>query len=315
MKMIKKRENKGAIEISFGWLFAIIVGIAIIFAAIYLSSKFIQVGQESISAQTGKEIGVLLDPLETSFESSQTTSITLPTETRIGNKCEGTGKFGEQFIQLEQKSFNKWIKTDVNVGFNNKYIFSEEEVEGRTFYIFSKPFHFPFKIADLFYMTSAKENYCFGDSPEEIKEEIFKLNQSNLFLENCPKESISVCFGVKKCDINVNYAMNYVEKGEDQMYFSGLGEDSTVLMYAAIFSDKTIYECQINRLIMRLKELSAIYADKKMLTESKGCETNLGGDLAILGKVNLENSEGLGEIKKIVDRINEKNKERSCALW
>jgi len=314
--MIKKRGNKGAIEISFGWLFAIVAGIAIIFAAIYLSSKFIQVGQESIGAQTGKEIGILLDPLETSFESSQTTSITIPSETRIHNKCEETGKFGRQFIQLDQKNFNKWVKTDVDVGFNNKYIFSGKEVEGKKFYIFSKPFNFPFKIADLFYITSEKEIYCFDTAPEEIKEEIFKLNQSNLFSKNCPENKMDVCFGVSKCDINVNYARGYVEKGEDRMYFSGLGEDSTSLMYAAIFSEEAVYECQVSRLLMRLKETSILYKDKELLTAKKGCETNLEGDLIALSKIDSSSgSNGLVTLKMTVDGAEEKNNARSCLLW
>jgi hypothetical protein len=311
---MEKRNRSGQIEISFGWLFAIVAGIAIIFAAIYLSSKFIQSGQESISAKTGKEIGTLLDPLETSFESAQTTSITIPSETRINNKCKTSGLFGEQFIQLDQKSFNKWVETDVNVGFNNKYLFSEEEIEGKTFYIFSKPFNFPFKIADLFYVTSSKKEYCFADAPDEIKDELSKLNQSNLILTNCPDKSTKVCFGSKKCEINVNYAGEYVEKNDERMYFSGLGEDSTALMYGAIFSNKTVYECQVSRLIMRMKELSIIYKNKEELTAKKGCETNMGADLITLS-TSIESPEELSEIKTIADSLDEKNKARGCLLW
>ena len=116
-------KKNGALEISFGWLFAIIAGIVIIFLAIYISSKIINTEQETKSAETGKEIGILLNPLETSFESAQTTSITIPVETRINNKCELTGTFGRQVIQLDQKSFNEWTKTDIDVFFYNKYIF------------------------------------------------------------------------------------------------------------------------------------------------------------------------------------------------
>ena len=137
-KKMKKRWNRcGALEISFGWFFAIIAGIIIIFFAIYLSNKIIRTEQETISAETGKEIGILLNPLETNFESAQTTSITIPAETRINNGCELTGNFGEQLIKLEQKSFNKWTETDINIRFSNKYIFSEEGIEGKKFYIFS----------------------------------------------------------------------------------------------------------------------------------------------------------------------------------
>lgn len=314
-KMLKKN-RLGAIEISFTWIFAIIAGIAIIFGALYLSSKVIQSGQEGVSAKTGKEIGVLLNPLETSFESAQTTSITIPSETRISNKCYETGTFGEQFIQLNQKSFNKWVKTDTNVRFDNKYLFSKEEVEGKTFYIFSKPFNFPFKVTDLFYVTSGKDNYCFNGAPEEVNEEIFRLNQTNLFIENCPEGSIKVCFGKSNCEVNVDFGKNYVKKGQDIMYFSGLGEDFTSLMYAAIFSDKSVYECQINRLLMRVKELSKIYLNKEQIIAEKGCDTNLGEDLTKLSDMeNLKGSKELENLKEIIDTIEEKNNARGCLLW
>lgn len=300
---------------SFGWIFAIIAGIVIIFIAIYVSSKFIKVGQESVSAKTGKEISILLDPLETSFESAQTTSMTIPSETRINNQCEETGTFGRQVISLDQKSFNKWVETEVKVGFNNKYIFSKEEIEGKKFYIFSKPFNFPFKIADLFYLTSEGDSYCFKNAPEEINEELFKLNQSNIFIENCPVSSAKVCFGNNNCEIEVNYAQGYVEKGEERMYFSGTGEDSTALMYAAIFSDKNVYECQVKRLMMRLEELSLLYKDKEIIIEEKGCETDLREDLSTLSEIILGGSETLVGLKTIVDGIDEKNNLRRCPLW
>jgi hypothetical protein len=166
---IKKR---GDIEISFSWLFAIIVGVAILFAGFYLASRFINIGQQSTSASVGKEIQVLLNPLETSFESSQTTSIIIPSETRINNECEEEGNFGRQGIQLDQKNYNKWVETDVSIWSNNRYIFSNNVTEGKKFYLFSKQFKFPFKVADLIYLTSSKDIYCFDNAPSEVQEEL-----------------------------------------------------------------------------------------------------------------------------------------------
>src|SRR3989344_2803023 len=54
------------------------------------------------------------------------------------------------------------------------------------FYIFSKPFEFPFKVSDLIYLTSENEKYCFDNAPENIAEEILQLNQGNL-AANCSK--------------------------------------------------------------------------------------------------------------------------------
>ena len=72
---------------------------------------------------------------------------------------------------MAQKDFNKWGDVSVDVGFENKYIFSDREVEGKKFYVFSKPFEFPFKVTDLIYMTSSLKKYCFVNAPEDIEEE------------------------------------------------------------------------------------------------------------------------------------------------
>jgi hypothetical protein len=309
-----KKNSKGALEISFGWLFAILAGIVIIFIALYFSSKLINVQQESISAQTGKEIGSLLNPLETGFESSQTTSITIPTETKINNICDIDGEFGTQSIQLDQKSFNKWVETDVAVSFYNKYIFSEKEIIGKKFYIFSKPFNFPFKIADLMYIVSSNERYCFVGATNEIENELSKLNQSNLILDECNEGDIQVCFGTKDCDINVNLNLNYVEKNNTKMYFV---DDSPELMYAAIFSEKKIYECQIKRLMMRVEKISSLYLEKESLTQEKGCDNTLGIDLGMLSETakNIEESKELEIVKIEADNVDEGNNARRCFLW
>ena len=308
----KMQGKKAALEISFGWLFAIIAGVIIIFGAIYLSTKIIRTEQETISVETGKEIGILLNPLETSFESAQTTSITIPAETRINNGCELVGNFGEQLIRLDQKSFDKWIETNINIRFSNKYIFSNAQIEGKKFFIFSKPFEFPFKIADLMYITSSKDTYCFISAPDEIEDEISDLSQQNLLTENCSESDIKVCFESNDCDINVNYDMKYVEKDNDEMYFEG---DS--LMYAAIFADSETYECQLKRLMLRLKEISRLYQEKEIFMGEELCGSNLGWDLNELSELagSLENSEQLEIIAMTADTVSEKNDARRCMLW
>ena len=312
--MLKKR---GTLEISFGWLFAIIAGAIIIFFAIYFSSKLINTEKDKISAETGQEIGILLNPLETGFESAQTTSIAIPAETRIHNTCDELGNFGRQIIQLDQKNFGKWTKTDVDVFFNNKYIFSEEEIEGKKFYIFSKPFDFPFKVSDLFYMTSSNERYCFMNAPDEVEEEITYLNQSNLVTENCSSEDITVCFESSSCDVNIDYNLGAVEKNGDIMYFAGTEENPRALMYAAIFSNKDVYECQVKRLMMRLEKISTLYIDKEIINMNKGCNGNLGNDLTGLREMadSFSSSEELMVMKANVDIIDEKNWGAVCRLW
>lgn len=309
-----RKTKKGYLQISFTWLFAIIAGAFILFLAIYGTTRLIRVERTALDAKTGKEIGVLLNPLETSFETGKTTSLILPVETRIYNKCSINGMFGKQIIQISQKSLKKWTETEVDVGFPNKYIFSEEYVEGKKFYIFSKPFDFPFKVANLLYITSSLDEYCFIGAPEEIENEISGLKQKNLLAENCSNsENIKICFS-GNCDINVNY--DYVEKDGERMYFNG-----DALMYAAIFSDPEVYECQLKRLMQRTRHLALLYRDKATFISQTGCYSNLNADLSILANSAKDfsisedsSSADLSPINYIVEGIEEKN-EGECRLW
>lgn len=311
-----KINKKGALQVSFGWLFAIIVGIFILFLAIFAVTKLINVGNEFQTTKTGKEIGVLLNPLETGFETGKTSFLTMPVETRIYNDCTTNGNFGKQLIKISQKSFNKWVDTDLQVGFSNKYIFSGEFEEGKKFFIFSKPLELPYKVTDLIYLVSSDKKYCFyGNVPEDIEDEISSLNQENLLLNNCTNipKVIGVCFQ-GNCDIKVNYANgkgNVIKNGED-MYFN---TDS--LMYAAIFSDKELYECQLKRTMKRAGSLANIYKDKASFISRINCNSNLNSNLLALSSIanSLNSSRSLVAMNSLIDDLNDKNDLADCRLW
>jgi len=306
--------KKAAIEFSFTWIFAILVGIFILGLAIYFSVKIISIGETSVDAQVGKEIGVLLNPLETGFESLKASSFTMPVETRIYNKCNTDGNFGKQLIHISQKSFNKWTDTNLDAGFSNKFIFSKNYSQGKKFYVFSKPFEFPFKVTDLIFLTSTQEKYCFINAPEKIKEELENLNQENILIENCSADSIQVCFS-GSCDIEVNYDEKFIEKNSKKIYF-----ETDALMYAGIFSDKEVYECQVKRLMQRISELAKIYQEKSILTSRVGCNSNTDQDLLILmatadNFAKTGNSGQLNSITEIIQQINNNNNAASCRMW
>jgi len=304
-------KKRGALQISFSWLFAIIVGAFILFLAIYAAVKFINVGDTEQSVRTGKEIGILLTPFATSVESAKTSTLTMPIESRIYAKCEEDNIFGKQILQVSQKSFNKWVETDLDVVFYNKYLFTENPAEGKNFYIFSKPFAFPFKVADLIYLSPAEKKYCFSNAPEEIKEELESLNQKNLLTKDCPDESIKVCFeSNSNCEIIVNYNLGYLNKKEKRVYF-----ETNALMYAAIFSSPDIYECQLKRLMQRTNQLALLYRDKANFVSRTGCTSNL--NLLELSSLtnNLESSANLAYIKNLVDKIKEDNYIADCRIY
>ncbi len=314
-----KKNKKGALEFSFTWIFSIVVGGFILFITIFGIIKYINIETSSQDVQTAKEISVFLNPLESSFETGGKTTIKTSIETRIYSGCGSGGLFGKQTIKTSQLINNKWSETNREITSQNRYVFSKNYAEGKKFYVYSKPFEFPFKIADLIYLTSSEDKYCFTDAPEKVEDELSSWNGENLIFKNddedCPEDSINVCFGsgAGKCNVIVDERGRSVKKGEKIVFF-----EDYALMYAAIFSDRENYECQINRLMKRVELLSLIYKDKStFLSQGTGCSPELISDLIIFSNSakSIANSDGLSALASLAKEIQDKNEYAECRLW
>lgn len=311
-----RKNHKASMDISFGWIFAIIAGAFILFLAIFAVTKFMGMENTSKDAEAAKTIGVLLNPLETSFESGRTSYFTTSANTRIYPGCKTDNSYGTQRISVSQEVYGKWSETDIDVSFPNKFIFSKNVLEGKKFYLFSKPFNFPFKVSDLIYMTSANDNYCFIGAEDHIEEEIENLGQPNIYYksEEFPEDCLRICFGSgSHCDINVYYEQKFVRKDGKNLRFT---DDS--LMYAAIFSDETIYECQLKRLMYKTSKLSELYGEKSnLLTLKVGCSPELRGELIIFESNTraYQSSDYLNSLNSIVEDLQNKNEYSECPLW
>ena len=318
--------KKAYLEISFSWMFAIIVGVIILFLAIYFLTSFIKTGQKEQELKASKEIGILLNPLEIGFEQGKQTKLTTSVNTRINPSCDLSGNFGRQRISVKEETYGKWSESDDRVVFQNKYVFSEENVEGKQFYLFSKSFESPFKVSSIIYLFPTKESYCFIDAPSNIEDEIKNLNFENIFLEDslnpgdCSGDETQVCFNsYEECNINVDYSegQGKITKGEQNLYFY---DDS--LMYAAIFSNQETYECQLRRLLMRTKILTQIYNSKLTLSSLSDCQNYLSTDLTLFeNKINAyliddeRTSSSLEDIFKDAKILNRNNRYSNCRLW
>lgn len=305
--------KKGALQISFGWMFAIIIGIFIIFFAIFLVSRFISQGATEQTAEASESIGILLNPLETGFEEGTTTTFSFPKETRIYNTCDPFGNFGSQKIGIQQENFNRFSGGEIQNRFQNRYIFSNNIVEGKNFLLFSKPLSLPFKVADLVYLTSADEEYCFVDAPQEIKEEITNINQANLKVKDCSDTATTICFSSsQECNITVKTGERSVQKNGEKIYYE---EDA--LLYAAIFSNPESYECSVQRIAQRTLHLSSIYEDKiTLLMQKAGCSYSYN-TLALQSSLNnLKDSSDLYLVAQEADDLASENKfDLRCRLW
>ena len=93
---------------------------------------------------------------------------------------------------------------------------------------------------------------------------------------------------------------------------------SNSLMYAAVFSDKEIYECQLKRVMQRGEQLALIYKDKADFISREGCTTNLNQELLELSnlKNQLDSSQNLNNyMVNLAKNIEAKNNLAECKLW
>ena len=274
--------NKRGFQFTFAWMFAIIVGAVVIFLAFYISQKIIATQTTVSGTEAGLELSTILTPLENVLDEGRAASIKLNQETRVFNGCRrpqdlpGT-EFGFQELSASLKSgVSGWGSPGLPSRFKNKYLFSKATVEGEEYVVLSKSFAFPFKIASIMILWSADEKYCFINAPSDVENEIQELNPKGVYIEapgaECPANAKRVCFGSgvgADCNIQVNEYAKTITHITD---FDGarVGYQGS-LMYAAIFSDPSIYECQTERLMARAHELAEVYIEKTGLLATRGC--------------------------------------------
>ena len=310
--------NKKGFEFSFAWIFAIIVGAVILLIAIFATTNLIDVERTRSDTQVAAQLGIILNPLETSLESGRYAKISFPEETQFFNECSNLGSFGRQTIKTSLRSSlgaEEFQDPGVSVSLFNKYLFSDKVEQSEDLHVFVKPFEMPYKISDLMFVFS--ENHCFVNPPGDVQDEINALGIENINVTNteslCPSSSKVVCFSKTGCDIDVNLQSQIVSKEGNELYYE---ED---LLYGAIFADPEIYECQIERLGKRLSEISHLYASKADFVDSKGCNNGLSPALRNLaGSAQIgedENSLKLRQIKTVSDEIRRQNDLLTCEVF
>lgn len=324
--------NKRGYEFSFAWIFAIFVGAIVIFFAIYATTKVIDTQRTTIDTVSAKRIGILLTPVETNLESSRLAKISVSQETRLITECETQGNFGVQKISSLVKSGigDDWQpEAGVQSSFRNKYIFAQTETHSEEeFYIFTKPFKFPYKVADLTIIWSDKKPYCFVFSSEtgeqnQLKEELEILNPENIELvseiSSCSSTSRKVCFeDASSCDVLVSLSTNKIkyEDGKTYDFVESLdNENKFSLLFAAIFSDSQTYECQTQRLAKRAANLADLYRLKSNFLSEKGCSSSPLLPAALQTLKNSLSSSDLGRAESAALDLRTKNGNLGCKLF
>jgi hypothetical protein len=320
MGLIDMRRLDKAGQFNFVWLFAILAGGSILALAIWGALQTGDTLRYSSDTQAAASISILTDPLQSGFAEGSYGVISFRSETKINNICS-SGDFGKNDISIATRSGvgDEWNDAGGASSVHNKYIFSKEQVDGEDFYVFSKGFEFPYKTGDLIFLFS--DRYCFLNAPEFVENDVGGLGIDNVVLENCSVEDVRVCFGGgSDCDIIVygacssgcESAYDYgrvVKASEDMMYVGNL-------MYGAIFSDRGIYDCNIERLMYRTSNIAKIFGEKASLMNSRGCDTNLRGKLfAWRGVLENASSDDLISLSGYANSLGKDNDGEVCGMW
>lgn len=308
-------------QFNFVWIFAILAGGAILVLAIWgavQTGDTLRYGSDTAAA---KSISILTDPLQAGFAEGSFGKIMFRQETRINNICLNDGEFGKNDISVATRSGvgTEWNFAGGANSVHNKYIFSKEKNEGLDFYVFSKSFEFPYEVSDLIFMSS--DTYCFVNAPEDIEDEVLGLGIENIVFGNCSAVDETVCFGGgSSCDTIVYgscmgncdsiYDEGVVAKKSGDLKYVGN------LIWGAIFSDKLIYDCNVERLMFRTGNIADIFAKKADFMDARECGTNLKGDLVVWsGMVDGATSGDLMSLKEYAEDLGTKNDREVCGMW
>ena len=324
--------KKKAISLSFNWIFAIIAGVFILLIALYATTRLVNNSQDIVNSESALQLLNYLNPVVSGVMSSYATKFKFNKETRIYVNCSDSTSnspvFGRETIAFSEQSgfLKKWPNPGVAVPRYNKYIFSENVMQGKEFYIFSKPFFTGFKVDDLITISTGK--YCFIAPPTIIEEEINLLGVQNINITStvtlCPKESVKVCFenSFAECNMTVygecssfdcetEYDHGYIMKKGKRMYYFGN------LLYAGIFSSPEIYECNVKRLGKKVSQLASVYIGKIDIVKLKDCETIISPFLeqirVVGGSVN--SSRGIIDIYDASKSMDEENCNSNCRIY
>lgn len=317
-------------QLNFTWIFAILAGGAILLLAIYGATRVGDTARFQSDTEIAKQISILTDPLQAGYAEGSFGSISFQKETRVNNICY-SDEFGRNEISVSTRSSvgEEWNPAGVATTIKNKYIFSKTRTSGKDFYVFSKPFNLPYKVADLIFMTS--ENYCFSGSGidyQEIVKEVTNLNIPNIETANpCVNtDAIKVCFSStgSNCDIivsgtcssNLAECNSNFDKGTVKLASGEVVNYIGNLMYAAIFSEESNYDCNVERLLYRAEKLSEELINKSNIMSARDCSTGMNQDLSswksTLVSTTPENIQGLLSASNILEI---KNDGAYCNLW
>lgn len=318
--------NRKGIELSFGWIFSIIVGGAILFLALYAVSQLSDTERRVQQTLSAQELVTRLTEVTTSLEkTSLPGNLTFATPTRITPRCVLQGSGVQEVLVAYRSGIGEpWQENGIPARSSSLYLFSATPTEGRTFSMIVKPLLLPFKVGDSISLWSG--NYCFVQPSGAVAEDLGLLENAGNPIKSvnrvaeCPKNSTSVCFAAagniagskNDCAIIVDVIARTVEKQRRVVSYID------PLIYAAIFSEPELYECNVQRILRQAAFMARVYEEKSVYIASRSqnaCSSALQPELhAYAALAQNGSSRTLDALWKSAIVLDTRNPD-ACPLW
>ena len=244
-------------QMEYNWAFVIIAGAVILGFFVAFTMRYIDIQNKKDNALVASEIYNALYGLQKSSYQTET-PISLFLKTNLKFSCDEV-EVGNFFSQSLEKEF----------------VFAPKEMTTDKINVFLKPWKYPFKISNLFYLSSSNYKYYivfdaasadFVNSLEFPKN--FNIIKTTSFPNIRDPNARIISFTQKAADVQLDPSENgYATIAGKKYPVLGLP-----LVYAAMFSDN--YGCVFERLNDKFLTLIQIYKEKVdyMSAMNKNCD-------------------------------------------
>ncbi len=239
----------------FAWVFSVIVGAIILFLTFFFISQYAkQVEKPTRQITIASGLNILLEPFSSisSLARMRAEILELPKDYYVEIDC----KEGYNLIKakkIDEKYF------EINEKVYDKYIFSKpiNTKKNRKFLVYSLPIEIPFHVGNAIVIVT--NDTCLANLPykkDEMEETLEELKEE---LKDLPKINFSGC-----SDKN-NYNGNEYGNLNGKFWIRNL-------VSAAVFSNNSLYDCNLNRILDRALKITEILEGKARIASSYGCD-------------------------------------------
>lgn len=272
---MKKQKRKKAQIPTFAWIFSIIVGAVFLFLAFFFVTQYgKKVAEPERGAIVESGISILTEPFLAvgSLVEAKSSILEFPANTHVEFDCN----IDKDSSVIKAKGVKeKTFSLVKNV--HEKYIFSDTIItkSKENFFAFTMPMKQPFYIVTPIVIVT--QNYCLVDFPYQYQTELERISgdinkakyRFNFTEAACPSGYTSITLQNLGCMAGCEYGI------VGSKYWFGN------LIYPAVFTSEEVYNCNLDRILERMKILATLHMEKVKLLSNSGCSA---GDL--LNKLN-----------------------------